>query len=406
MKRALVMSGGGGKGAYQFGVWKALRKLNIDFDIVTGTSIGALNGALIVQNDYFSLWYLWEKANFDTLFGYKMKNDIHSDLGKKETIKMYKDGILKDKGMDIIHIEKLAHKFINEKKIRNSNIDYGIVTFNLTDFKEVTLVKKDIPKGKLVDYAVASATCFPAFQVKEIDGKKYIDGGYYDNLPINLAIDMGAEEIIAVDLGAIGLMQKVKENHVKVITIKPNNDLGSFLIFDKRISRRNICYGYNDTMKKFNFLDGKKYTFNKGDLLNNYNFYIVKLKELFLSNINSKSINKIFIDSNVNLILNDDMKKFNSMVEFLGEVYEIEDYKIYNIDFYNKKIKRKFTEFIIETNIDVKDLLSIKGAINKNINRKLIAYFYNNLDLNNLVNRKLAKLFSKQYISALYLKVI
>ena len=101
MKRALVMSGGGGKGAYQFGVWKALRKLNIDFDIVTGTSIGALNGALIVQDDYLSLWYLWEKANFDTIFGYKMKNNIDSPLGKKETINMYKEGILKDKGISI-----------------------------------------------------------------------------------------------------------------------------------------------------------------------------------------------------------------------------------------------------------------------------------------------------------------
>ena len=89
MKRALVMSGGGGKGAYQFGVWKALRQLNIKFDIVTGTSIGALNGALIVQNDYLSLWYLWNRVGFDTLFGYKMKNDIESFHGKKETLKMY-----------------------------------------------------------------------------------------------------------------------------------------------------------------------------------------------------------------------------------------------------------------------------------------------------------------------------
>ena len=47
MKRAVVLSGGGSKGSYEIGVWKALRRLHIKYDIVTGTSIGALNGALM-----------------------------------------------------------------------------------------------------------------------------------------------------------------------------------------------------------------------------------------------------------------------------------------------------------------------------------------------------------------------
>ena len=50
---ALVLSGGGGKGAYQIGVWKALRKLHYKIDIVTGTSVGALNAVLVTQKSYF-----------------------------------------------------------------------------------------------------------------------------------------------------------------------------------------------------------------------------------------------------------------------------------------------------------------------------------------------------------------
>lgn len=46
------MGGGGSRGSYQIGVWEALRELGIDYQIVTGTSIGALNGALMVQNDF------------------------------------------------------------------------------------------------------------------------------------------------------------------------------------------------------------------------------------------------------------------------------------------------------------------------------------------------------------------
>ena len=86
------------------------------------------------------------------------------------------------------------------------------------------LTKNEIPKGKLISYIIASATCFPAVELKEIDGDYYVDGGYYDNLPINLAIDMGADEIIAVDLTTIGLKQKVKEKDVKIDYIKNKNN--------------------------------------------------------------------------------------------------------------------------------------------------------------------------------------
>ena len=49
MKTGIALAGGGSKGSYQTGAWKALRELGIDYDIVTGTSIGAINGALMVM---------------------------------------------------------------------------------------------------------------------------------------------------------------------------------------------------------------------------------------------------------------------------------------------------------------------------------------------------------------------
>ena len=58
--KAIVLSGGGAKGAYQIGVWKALRKLHYQYDIVTGTSVGALNGAFFVQGNYKEALWMWE----------------------------------------------------------------------------------------------------------------------------------------------------------------------------------------------------------------------------------------------------------------------------------------------------------------------------------------------------------
>ena len=52
MKRAIVLCGGGSLGSYEIGVWKYIKKANISFDIVTGTSIGAINGALFAAGDY------------------------------------------------------------------------------------------------------------------------------------------------------------------------------------------------------------------------------------------------------------------------------------------------------------------------------------------------------------------
>ena len=66
--RALVLSGGGAKGAYEIGVWKALRKLNIKIDIVTGTSIGAINGAFVVQNKYYRAKRIWLSKDINKFF--------------------------------------------------------------------------------------------------------------------------------------------------------------------------------------------------------------------------------------------------------------------------------------------------------------------------------------------------
>ena len=76
--RALVLSGGGSKGAYQIGVWKALKKLNITFDIVTGTSSGAINGALITQNSYFKSILIWNQLNYKNIFGDEFNNSEQS----------------------------------------------------------------------------------------------------------------------------------------------------------------------------------------------------------------------------------------------------------------------------------------------------------------------------------------
>ena len=330
--KAIVLSGGGSKGSYQIGVWRALRKLHIRYDIVTGTSVGALNGALMVQNKFHKAIKLWSKINMQLLFGDEATNSTKIT----DVLNMYRINFFKNGGMDVKILEDVIDKFIDKDTFYNSKIDFGLVAVNLSGKKAVQMKKKDIPKDKLTDYLMASASCYPAFQKKDIDGNKFIDGGIFDNMPINLAIDLGADSIIAVDLCAPGIKARPKK-HVDTITIKPNNKLTNFLNFYEDGSIRNIKFGYNDTMKVFGKYKGYKYTFKK----KNIDEAISEYHKLFIHNLNQiLNSEKLIKLIDVNLI--DTEKLIIKTAEEIGLLLEFDETKIYKFRKFNKKLLKEF----------------------------------------------------------------
>ena len=62
-----MLSGGGTKGAYEIGVWRALRELSVDYQIVTGTSIGSINGAMMAMGDYEKAYQVWNHMVMEDL---------------------------------------------------------------------------------------------------------------------------------------------------------------------------------------------------------------------------------------------------------------------------------------------------------------------------------------------------
>lgn len=411
MKRAIVLSGGGARGAYQIGVWKALRKLNIKYDIVTGTSVGALNGALMTQNTYYRGLWFWYNIKVKNVFSTDSMGEIN--IKEKETA-LYKKcakAISKDHGLDASNLSKTIDIALDEERFRKSKIDYGLITVNLTTKKPIKITKNEIPKGKLNDYLMASAACYPAFKTKTIDDEEYIDGAYYDNLPINLAASMGATEIIAVDLKSLGIRRRLKYDNVKVTYITPRNKLGFLLSFHKYYARRGMRLGYNDAMKTFKKLDGDKFTFKHGDLDSNYKKY----KEEYQNNLNKLKtkkkdniLEKVFKITNKNEI---DIRKFNKTIEFLGKTFDLDDSLIYNIRIFNKKISYRMMKMehidkkLIKQKIKDMDL---KCLFN---NKNIIKYIYDELNAcnNSKYNKTLSNLsllFPKEFLGALYLYII
>ena len=378
--RAVVLSGGGSKGSYQIGVWKALRKLKIKYDIVTGTSVGALNGALMVQNKFHKACKLWKEINMSNLFG----EDVQNPKTKKELVKIYRTNFFKNGGMEVVELQNLIDKNINKDTFFKSKINYGLVTINLSGKKALQLEKSKIKQEKLSDYLIASASCYPAFQAKDIDGKKYIDGGMFDNLPINLAVKLGADEIIAVDLCAPGVKQRVKDKkNLKITTIKPNNKLSNFLNFNEEEAKINIKYGYNDAMKIFDKFYGKKYTFKKRHFMQISEDY----KQVYIKKVEDILHNKRLLTLDVNLIDTDFILR---VAEEAGKIFNIDDFKIYSFKKYNKLLMKK-VKTIIKSDKNNKKINNIINLYNASINNN-----YKDIGLKNIFS-------SKELLIAIYL---
>ena len=253
MKRALVLQGGGAKGAYQAGVIKALTQKKIYFDFACGTSIGAINAALYVCKNLDAMYDVWLKEDFDKVFG--IDCEVFSSLSDgKLTKKELKKGfetikkIVKNEGIDTDKIIELLSRKIKEKDFRKSKIGFGLKTYNISDMEPVEVYKDDIPEGKLVEYLMSSSF-LPIFKFEKlINDKYYVDGGVYSNCPIDLAINAGYEEIYVVKAW-LGKVRYTHKKGVKVHVIGPRESLGSIMSFTPEESARRIKLGYYDTLK-------------------------------------------------------------------------------------------------------------------------------------------------------------
>ena len=404
MKRAVVLSGGGAKGGYEIGVWKALRRLDIDYDIVTGTSVGALTGELMVQKDYDKALKLWYFMDYSKIMDIEINGRFSTKKGREEIVKKYAKGAVKG-GRELTGLRKIVDDLYNDDKFFSSNVDYGLVTVYFPSFKPKYVVKSKLKKDEVKDYLMASSACFPAFKMYKIGKNSFIDGGYYDNLPINLAIKLGAEEVIAVDTGAIGIIRKVKNDNVKVINISPKNDIGNFLAFEKKYARRAIAFGYNDAMKTFGKLEGDLYTFRLGSLKRNYDRngkrFIDNLKKYIPELISKLRYKKILSKNNFDA--------FNKVLENTAKAFLIDEANIYRTSFLNMKIKREYIRTKITSFNKIKRKIKTKALKKNYINKELIIYIYHLLDdyeKNKNTIASISLFFFDAFLSAVYLKTI
>lgn len=412
MKQALVLAGGGAKGAYEAGCIKALQELNFEFDIVTGTSIGALNGLLVAQQDYDALYDLWDKLNINMI----LKNPIHFDFSIESMMKNtnlimpFFKSYLDKKGADIEPLIHLIKGLFDGDKAKNSPIRYGCCTVMFPQLKPLEITIDDMDKEKIVEYAIASASCFPAFPIHYIEKQGYIDGGYYDNLPIHLAFQMKADKIVAIELGQEATHPHLY-NRENIQFIRPSRPLGGFLDFDRELMDWRIRLGYLDTLKTFGKLMGYRFAFRLGDI----NMKVAKafhdriLYYEMKSNYHTFNIDEHtpLLDKLIENTYLDKMKLADYYIlglELFMETYQYQSDQLYSFDEIIDDIK---AIQIDEDDFRNLNFLKKSGEILKDLtNKQILNYFISHFHHEESLKAIPETLFLKEYLLAMFIDCV
>ena len=223
LKVALVLSGGGAKGYAHLGVLRVLEKENIKIDYIAGTSIGALVGTL------YSIGYSIDEIE-KVLDNLNIENFLESgsdltglDLDKKETLKKYSFYVNFDNELNYslpkglreteelyLVVKNLLKNYENTKNFNNFPIPLRVVATNLN-----TGETKSFSEGDIAKVLTASMAIPTIFEPVEVNGTLYVDGLVSRNLPVEEAYDMGADLVIASDVGT----PVVKKDNYNILSV-------------------------------------------------------------------------------------------------------------------------------------------------------------------------------------------
>lgn len=256
MKIGLVFSGGGAKGAYQIGVWKALEEFGVsqNISVISGTSVGALNAALFAQGDYNHAEMTWRNINEEDILHFDIEKHLPnfaSLFGLSSTVLFWflSTGIFSRKGLSCIINNRLDFSKIRESR---KHIYANCSERNLPlKLKPKYFSLHNVSNERFHQILLASSAIPVIFDNETIDDKSYTDGYFTDNTPIKPVYEEECNIIINVFLNRDSYIPH--ENYPKsvLIDIYPQDDLGGILngVLNFRNISKNIDRGYEDALK-------------------------------------------------------------------------------------------------------------------------------------------------------------
>lgn len=208
MKVALVLSGGGARGLAHIGVLEAFEQNDIAVDLIVGTSVGSIVGGFYAAG--FSagdIQRIFEEVDWNSIFAdesYRSQLLLsQKDVPRRHILQFRLDGLVPiipssisqgQKVFQALYNRLLRANFQAANDFNNLKIPFKAVATDLISGKKVVLDTGDLAE------AINASTAFPLlFAPVEIDGMWLVDGGMTDNLPVDVALQEGADFVIAVD---------------------------------------------------------------------------------------------------------------------------------------------------------------------------------------------------------------
>ncbi|THB61044.1 patatin-like phospholipase family protein [Vagococcus silagei] len=262
----LVFGGGGAKGSYQIGSWKALIESDISIEKVSGTSVGALNGGFVVQGDYEIAEKMWQTITTKDILKFPDEQPFETFRMDELWKNVHDLAVLavKSKGIDTTPLQKMIHQKLDAERLLSSPIDFNIIATKANTMSETVMNKKNLTVESLPLWLQASASFYPAMAFCEIDKENYIDGGYRNNTPQDTLFNQGLTDLFVIDVSGPGMTKRsTPPNDLSIVYQKSLWSLGSVLLFEPKRAKWNMKLGYLETKKELHQLSGRYYSFEK-----------------------------------------------------------------------------------------------------------------------------------------------
>lgn len=424
-KTGLVLSGGGSRGAYEIGVWKALKELGEEINVVVGASVGAINSAIVAQDSLEIAERLWKELETSHIFDVALDESLPVKEKLRSAAKLFGRAAIEKGGAGTEALKRLLDEYIDEDAVRNSAVTFGMVTVTKKDMKPTYIWDHEMKPGQLCDWLIASSSLFPAIQAHLIDGVEYIDGGYANNMPIQMALRSGVTRIIAVNLDSLGYVPRdYTLGDCELIEIRSHWDLGVVLLFDPASARNNIRLGYLDAMRTFKVYEGFAYAFIAGTLaqvIRNYyrDFYAV-MELLGFSRVRSKFIESLAFQAIQKRIFrrgeNTSSRRGFALdgMESAAEMFKLDVQLLYSLDRFHEHLRLAVSAVSVPPSLPVfrgqngPHLPPLEAVVDKRIRTKYLARgIFESVRENRPANfLPIATVMTDEFSAALYLALL
>lgn len=261
MKLGLVFGGGGGRGAYQIGVWEALKELGIDqhIKVISGTSIGALNAMLFMQGDLELAKEAWVNLHQDEILPIDKKDIIlqskmrlFNTAARINKILDLKPDLLYEGEFSRDGIINVIDQFLDIKKALGSCIPCYCACCDVVLKDKRYFKVQDYSQETIKNILLASSAIPGLYDAVEINGGLYLDGGLKDNVPIFPVYDEGCDTIIVVRLCPKDVVDHRLYPGAQIIDIALEEDQGvapnGMFDFSQETVSQKMAAGYRGTM--------------------------------------------------------------------------------------------------------------------------------------------------------------